>query len=78
MWVGASLTVIAAMILAGLVMARAARMTLSRWPIPAADVAANLAVAAAYDVARALSLIMRATHRTRHQASGAPGARVVA
>lgn len=53
--------------LAGL---RAARMTANAARPSAADVAANLVVAAVYDAARALALVTRATHKTRREVAG--------
>lgn len=60
--VGAGLTIVA------LIALRAGRMTAGKGPLAASDVLANIVVAAAYDCARALSLVFRATHKTRKQA----------
>jgi hypothetical protein len=44
---------------------RAARMTLSGCPVTPREIASNFAVACVYDLARALALVFRVTHKTR-------------
>jgi hypothetical protein len=53
-----------------LALLRAARMSLGRPGLTLAGALANVTVAAVYDLARALSLVFRATHRTRREAAG--------
>ena len=64
------LTAAAALVFSTLTILRAVRMSIGRSDLNAPDVLANVAVAAVYDLARALSLVVRATHRTRREAAG--------
>jgi hypothetical protein len=52
---------------------RAVRMGLGRSRLTPGDIAANFVVAAVYELARALSLVARATHRARREAAGERG-----
>jgi GT2 family glycosyltransferase len=69
-WMSLVLAISAALIVATLTGLRAARMSIGKGRLMAQDVAANIAVAAVYDLARALSLVARATHRTRRERAG--------
>ncbi len=69
-WTGLLVTAAAVATFAAFSGLRTVRMTLGRPGLTAADVAANVVVAATYDLARALSLVVRATHRTRRETAG--------
>ena len=69
-WVGLGPASAAATTFATLTLLRAVRMSRGRAGLTASDAAANLVVAVVYDLARALSLIVRATHRTRRETAG--------
>jgi len=49
---------------------RAARMSIGRTGLGVREATANVLVAAVYELARALSLVTRATHRTRRETAG--------
>jgi hypothetical protein len=68
-WTGFGVALASAVTFAGLAAMRALKMSAGR-AVTAGDVAANFVVAAVYDVARALSLVARATHRTRRETAG--------
>ena len=69
-WTGPAVAGAAASTMATLTALRAARMSVRRTGLRGRDLAANAAVAGVYDLARALSLVTRATHRTRRQEAG--------
>ena len=69
-WTGWAIAILAGLIFASFTLLRAAKMSFSRAGLAARDVAGNIVVAAVYDLARALSLVTRATHRTRREAAG--------
>jgi GT2 family glycosyltransferase len=69
-WIGRIPVATAALILLGLIGLRAARMSIGRGPLTAGDAAANVVVAAVYELGRALSLVARASHRTRRETAG--------
>ena len=69
-WTGLAIGLAAAGTFAMLAALRAVRMSLGRDRLTARDLAANVVVATVYDVARALSLVARATHRTRREVAG--------
>lgn len=69
-WTGRGAAVAAGLTFSAFAALRAVRMTLGGRPVSVRDLAANLAVAATYDLARALSLVARATHRTRRETAG--------
>ena len=69
-WMGRVPVAAAALILLGLIGLRAARMSVGRGPLTAGDAAANVVVAALYELSRALSLVARASHRTRRETAG--------
>ncbi|HTM30369.1 MAG TPA: glycosyltransferase family 2 protein, partial [Vicinamibacterales bacterium] len=58
--------VLAAGAFGALTLLRTLRMSAAHPPTSIIDILDNLAVALAYDAARALALVFRATHRTRH------------
>ena len=66
-WVGGGVALGAALIVSGFVALRAIRMALNKGPAGLVPFAQNLVVAAVYDTARALALVLRATHRTRRE-----------
>ena len=68
-WTGLWVATGAAATFASLTALRAFRMSAGR-RLTISEVAANLVVAAVYDVARAVSLVVRATHRTRRETAG--------
>ena len=68
-WTGSAIAILAGVIFASFTLLRAAKMS-SRAGLAVRDVAGNIVVAAVYDLARALSLVTRATHRTRREAAG--------
>lgn len=68
-WTGAWIATAAAVTFGALTALRAFRMSAGR-PLTTRDVAANIVVAGVYDVARAISLVVRATHRTRRETAG--------
>jgi len=70
-WTGLRTVLGSALVIAALVGLRAVRMTRRR-PHSSAitQVIQNVAVAAVYDLARALALVARATHRTRRERTG--------
>jgi hypothetical protein len=70
LWFGAWLGAIAAVTFVALAALRAARMTWARRPSGPIDFVRCLAVAAVYDLARALALVVRGTHRTRRETAG--------
>lgn len=67
-WTGGGAALAAALVFSGFAVLRAVKMTLTGGA-SLRDFAANLAVAATYDLARALSLVARATHKTRRAAA---------
>jgi len=69
-WTGLRAAAAAFVVVAALAGVRAVKMTVGRAQLTAADVAANVIVATVYDLARALSLVTRATHRTRRETAG--------
>jgi hypothetical protein len=69
-WTGLRAAAAAFAVVAALAGLRAVKMTVGRAQLTAADVAANVVVATVYDLARALSLVARATHRTRRETAG--------
>jgi hypothetical protein len=68
-WTGVWIATAAAMTFAAFTVLRTFRMSASR-TLTIRDIAANVIVAGVYDVARAVSLIVRATHRTRRETAG--------
>jgi hypothetical protein len=68
-WTGIGTAAAAVGVFGALAGLRAARMSVGR-ALQSRDVAANVVVAAVYDLARALSLVARATHRTRRDVAG--------
>jgi hypothetical protein len=64
------ITAAATLLVGTFTLLRAARMSTGRPGQGVADAFANIAVAAVYDAARALSLVVRATHRTRRETAG--------
>ncbi len=68
--IGVTLPVASAGVAAALITARAIRMTASSSGSVAQVFLPNLAVAAAYELGRALALVARATHRARREAAG--------
>ena len=69
-WTGWTLGLAAAGTFAMLAALRAVKMSLGRASLTAGELAANVIVATVYDAARALSLVVRATHRTRREVAG--------
>lgn len=69
-WTGRGAALAAGLMFSAFAVLRAARMSLGGGPVSVRDLAANLAVAATYDLARALSLVARATHKTRRDPTG--------
>ena len=68
--IGYRLAAAALLTVAGLTALRAARMSVGRAGLTARDVAANIVVAIVYELGRALSIVTRATHRTRRETAG--------
>jgi hypothetical protein len=68
-WTGFGTATAALGVFGALTGLRAVRMSVGR-ALQARDIAANLVVAAVYDLARALSLVARVTHRTRRDVAG--------
>jgi hypothetical protein len=64
------LGIAAGVLIASLIVLRAAKWTFARPQATLRDLGANLVVGAVYDVARALSLVVRATHRMRRERAG--------
>jgi GT2 family glycosyltransferase len=61
---------LAVLIIAAFATIRAVRMGIGRGRLTPRDVGANVVVAAVYEIARALSLVVRATHRARSETAG--------
>jgi hypothetical protein len=69
-WTGGGAAVAAGLTFSAFAALRALRMALVGRSVSVRDLAANLAVAATFDLARALSLVARVTHKTRRDATG--------
>jgi GT2 family glycosyltransferase len=67
---GVRLTLACAAAILALVSLRCLRLTLNGRSRAARDVAANFLVAGVYDIARALALVVRVSHRTRRERAG--------
>jgi GT2 family glycosyltransferase len=61
---------LALLIVAAFAAVRAVRMGIGRGRLTPSDVGANFVVAAVYEIARALSLVVRGTHRARRETAG--------
>jgi hypothetical protein len=69
-WLGGLAGLAAALIFGGLTLLRAVQMFRRQASFRAVAFLQNVAVAAVYDAARALALVVRATHRTRREVAG--------